>query len=58
MDKSEQTTAYSVEDLINILSRHNLDLPVYVFSVNSNKYMPVMIEEITHIDGKNRIILR
>ena len=58
MDKSEQTTAYSVEDLINILSRHNLDLPVYVWSSRLNRYMPVMVEEITHIDGRKRVILR
>ena len=58
MNKHIKKTAYTVEDLINELSLHDLELPVFVWSVDSNRYMPVLVDELMHIDGKKRIVLR
>lgn len=50
--------AYTVEDLINYLSRYDLDLPVFAWNPDAKQYMPVLINEMLHIDGKHVIILQ
>jgi len=43
MNEHINKTAYAVEDLISELSLHDLDLPVFVWSVDANRYMPVLV---------------
>ena len=58
MNKHIKKAAYTVEDLISELSLHDLDLPVFVWSVDANRHMPVLVDEVVNADGKKKIVLR